>query len=175
MRKLAMSSAALAAALALAGCVSAPLGPTVPVMPGKNKSFAQFQADQDYCEGYANDRVAGRVNAANDQIARNTVLGAALGAILGGAIGGDTRGAVVGGAAGAAVGASTAHPDYRQYSTQEQYNIAFAQCMKYRGNEIAEPYGPRRPQPRYRDYPPPPPPPGDYPPPPPPGDYPPPD
>lgn len=170
MRRLAVSAAAIAAALVLTGCVTTPTGPTVPIMPGKNKTFAQFRSDQVYCEHYANDRVAGRVNASNDKIARNTVLGAALGAILGGALG-DTRGAVVGGAAGAAIGASTAHPDYHQYSAQDQYNIAYAQCMKYRGNRIPEPPPPYN---GYRDYPPPPPP-GGYPPPPPPGYYPPPD
>lgn len=162
MRKLAMSAAAIAAVLTLGGCVTVPSGPTIPVMPGQGKSFSEFQNDQYYCEGYAHDRVAGRINAANDKIARNTVIGTALGAALGAAVG-DTRGAVVGGAAGAAVGASTAHPGYHQYSAQREYNIAYAQCMKYRGNEIAPPPRPRwdRGYRDYRDYPPPPPPPPD--------------
>lgn len=164
MRKLAVSIAAMAAVLALEGCVTVPSGPTIPVMPGKGKSFSQFQDDQYYCERYAHDRVAGHVNAANDEIARNAVIGTALGAALGGAIGGDTRGAVAGGAAGAAVGASTAHPGYRQYSAQRQYNIAYAQCMSYRGNDVNPHYGRRHPrwERDYRDGPPPPPP-DDYP------------
>lgn len=158
MRKLTLAAAGIAALLGLEGCVTTPMGPTVPVMPGRDKSFAAFQDDQYYCERYAEDRIAGRVDRANDEIARNTVLGTALGAALGAALG-DTRGAIAGGAAGAAVGASTAHPGYKQHSAQRQYNIAYAQCMKYRGNEIGARRGPR-----YRDYPPPPPPPDyDYP------------
>lgn len=159
MRNLSVAGVAIAAALTLAGCVSAPLGPTVPVMPGAGKSQAAFEDDEYYCEDYANDRVAGRIDRANDQIARNTAIGTVLGAALGAAVG-DTGGAIAGGAAGAAVGASTANPGYKQYSAQRQFNIAYAQCMKYRGNEIAPPYGPPRPRwdRDYRDYPPPPPP-----------------
>lgn len=155
MRRVMVGAAALAAVLALEGCVTAPMGPTVPVMPGPNKSFAQFQDDQYFCERYAHDRVAGRIDRANDEIARNTVIGAALGAALGAAVG-DTRGAIVGGTAGAAVGGSTARPGYKQHSAQREFNIAYAQCMKHRGNEIG--YGDR---PGYdrRGYPPPPPPP----------------
>ena len=163
MRKIAASAASLTAILALAGCVTTPLGPTVPVMPGKDKPFAAFQDDQYYCEGYARDRVAGRVDAANDRIARNTVIGAVLGTALGAAVG-DTRGAIVGGAAGAAVGAGTAQPGYGQHSAQQQFNIAYAQCMKYRGNDVGPPDGGRPPrwERHYHDDPPPPP--DDYPP-----------
>ena len=171
MRKSAVAVVAAVAVLALEGCVTTPAGPTIPVMPGKNKSFAAFQDDQYYCEGYARDRVAGRVDAANDRIARNSVIGALLGTALGAAVG-DTRGAVIGGTAGAAVGASTAHPGYGQYGAQREYDLAYAQCMHYRGNEIGMPYSPRRPhwdRPDRGDYPPPPPP-DDYPPPPPPDD-----
>ena len=160
MHKLAMSATAIVAVLALEGCVSTPMGPNIPVMPGKNKSFAAFQDDDYYCRHYAEDRVAGRINRENDRIARNAVIGTALGAALGAAVG-DTRGAIVGGAAGAAVGASTAHPGYGQYSAQRQYDIAYGQCMEYRGNEIGVP----RHRPRWdrgeRNYPPPPPPPDD--------------
>ena len=161
MRKSAIAMVAAATALSLTACVTTPTGPTIPVMPGKNKSFSDFQNDQYYCEGYAHDRVAGHVNGANDQIARNSVIGALIGTALGAAVG-DTRGAVVGGTAGAAVGASTAHPGYGQYSAQRQYDLAYAQCMSYRGNEIGVPYEPRRPYWDRHGYPPPPPPPPDY-------------
>jgi hypothetical protein len=165
MRKVTAGLTVLLAATALTGCVTVPSGPTIPVMPGRDKSFAEFQADQQFCERYAHDRVAGRVDAENDKIARNTIIGTALGTALGAAIGGDTRGAVAGGAAGAAVGASSAHPGYRQYSAQRQYNIAYAQCMDYRGNDVGGRRGPRHPRwdDRRGDYPPPPPP-DDYPP-----------
>ncbi len=161
MRKVTIAALAAATALSLTACVSTPMSPTIPVMPGHGKSLADFQNDQDYCEGYANDRVAGHVDRANDRIARNTVIGALLGTALGAAVG-DTRGAVVGGTAGAAVGASTAHPGYGQYSAQREYDLAYAQCMKYRGDEIGIPYESRRPYWDHRDYPPPPPPPPGY-------------
>lgn len=156
MRKLYFGAVAIAAALALEGCVTTPMGPTVPVMPGQGKSWSDFQADQSYCEHYAEDRVAGRIKRANDEIARNTVIGTALGAAFGAALG-DTRGAVAGGVAGGAIGASTTGPGYKQHAAQREYNIAYAQCMKYRGNEIGRRH-PHRDR-SYRDYPPPPPPP----------------
>jgi hypothetical protein len=61
-----------------------------------------------------------------------------------------------------------------QYGLQQRYNIAYAQCMYSRGNQVAgyQAYGPplgAYPQGNY-----PPPPQGGYPPPPPPGNYPPP-
>ncbi|MDE2463905.1 MAG: hypothetical protein KGO02_09365 [Alphaproteobacteria bacterium] len=170
MRKMMLGAVGLAALIGLQGCVTQPLSPTVPVMPGKGKSFSQFQEDDVYCQHYASDRVAGKVARANDQTATNALVGAAIGAALGAAVG-DTRGAVVGGAAGAGIGATTAHPGERQYAAQREYNIAYVQCMQAHGNHVAAPppnaYGyPPPPPPGYQ--PPPPPPPG-YPPPPPPG------
>lgn len=143
MRKIMVGIVAAAVSLSLAGCAEEPLGPTIPVMRGQDKSFAAFQDDQYYCEDYARDRVAGRVNAENDRIARHTIVGALLGAALGAAIGNPRgTGAAIGGAAGAAVGASTAHPGYGQYDTQRAYDYAYAQCMDYRGNRLPPPYGP---------------------------------
>ncbi len=171
MSKVTIGIVAAAVSLSLAGCAEEPLGPTIPVMPGPDKPFAAFQDDQYYCEDYARDRVAGRVNAENDRIARHTIVGALLGAALGAAVGNPRgTGAAIGGAAGAAVGASTAHPGSGRYDTQRAYDYAYAQCMDYRGNRLPPPYGPPPgyhqqdrgyPQPGYqrqdrRDYPPPP-------------------
>jgi len=41
--------ALLIAAVVLAGCASAPTGPSVMVLPGTNKSMEQFQADDARC------------------------------------------------------------------------------------------------------------------------------
>jgi hypothetical protein len=154
--------AAIAGAALLSGCVTPPMGPTIPVMPGPNKSLEAFQADETVCEQYASQRVAGGAEAANNTAIGEALLGTALGAGLGAAVGGG-RGAAVGAASGAvvgtAVGANTS--GWAQMSLQQRYDITYAQCMSTKGNKVP---GPRHPH-RY----PPPPPPGYYPPPPPPG------
>lgn len=143
MRNVTSGIVAAAMSLSLLGCVEQPLGPTVPVMPGRDKSMAAFDEDRYYCEDYARDRVAGRVDAANDRIAKRTVIGALLGAALGAAVGNPRgTGAVIGGSAGAAIGATTAHPERGQYGAQREYDLAYAQCMDYRGDEVPPPYGP---------------------------------
>lgn len=156
--------AMLASATLLSGCVTPPMGPTIPVMPGPNKSPEAFQADTAACEQYASQRVAGGAEAANNTAIGEALLGTALGAGLGAAVGGG-RGAAVGAASGAvvgtAVGANTS--GWAQMSLQQRYDVSYAQCMSTRGDHVP---GPRHP---HRYPPPPPPPPGYYPPPPPPG------
>jgi YMGG-like Gly-zipper len=168
MNKLRASFLALSAAILLAGCAEEPVGPTIPVMPAKGKSFAEFQQDQAACEQYAHQSVAGQVDQANNHQVANTLIGTALGAGLGAAVG-NTKGAIIGGAAGAALGASAGPGPYAGYGIQRRYNIAYAQCMTSHGNQVA--MRPRRygPPPGY--YPPPPPPGYGPPPPPPPGSY----
>jgi uncharacterized protein YcfJ len=155
--------ATTAAAALLAGCVTQPVGPTIPVMPGPNKSLEAFQADETVCEQYASQRVAGQAEAANDTAVGEAVLGTALGAGLGAAIGGG-RGAAIGAASGAVVGTSVGAntSGWAQMSLQQRYDVSYAQCMETKGDNVP---GPRR---HPRRYPPPPPPPGYYPPPPPP-------
>lgn len=159
-----MFASALVTAALLGGCAVQPYGPTIPVMPGPNKPFAQFQQDEGTCEQYAGDRVAGRVKQENDRQAGATVLGAVLGTAIGAAAG-NTRGAIIGGTAGAALGNSASDPGYGQGGIQHQYNIAYAQCMTSHGNQVAQGRGPYPPGPGYYG----PPPPPDYGPPPSPG------
>jgi len=159
--------------LLLAGCASTPEGPSFSAMPGRGKSMQAFDRDDYDCQGYASNRVAGRVDRANDKTATSTILGAAIGAGLGAAVG-NTQGAIVGGTAGGLIGNASSDPGYKQYGVQREYDAAYAQCMTSRGNEVPVP---GRYRPGYRDYPPPPPgygpppppPPGYGPPPPPPG------
>ena len=152
----------------LAGCVSPPMGPTIPVMPGQNKSLADFQQDESACEGYANQRTAGGAEAANNQALTEGVLGTVLGAGLGAAVGGG-RGAAIGAASGAVVGTAVGanSSEWAQMSLQQRYDYSYAQCMQTKGDQVPGMRHPRRyppPPPGYG----PPPPPG-YGPPPPPG------
>lgn len=173
--------AAGAALLILGGCATQPSGPTIPVMPGPNKPFAQFQQDDAACQQYAGDRVAGRVQQVNNNAVGAAVVGTALGAGLGAAVG-NGRGAAIGAASGAVVGSSIGADEtgYGQWGIQRQYNMAYAQCMTSKGNTVQRPaWRPRRmygyppPPPGYGPPPgydaPPPPPPAGNPPPPPPG------
>jgi hypothetical protein len=118
------------------------MGPTVQVMPGPGKSFDTFQADQAGCKNYAASQVSGQAEAANQQAVGTAVLGTALGAGLGAAIGGATGnvgggaaiGAATGAGAGTLYGANTSAG--AQYSIQQQYNNAFAQCMYSKGELV---------------------------------------
>ena len=173
MKKRTAVLAAISALFLLEGCVTQPYGPTVNVMPAKGKSFEAFQQDDAMCQNYADGRVAGKARQANNRAVTDAIIGTALGAGLGAAIGGG-RGAAIGAGSGAVVGTAVGSDDsrYSQASLQGRYNLAYAQCMASRGNQVPDSdegpgYGSHR---AYfeGDYPPPPPPPG-YPPPPPPG------
>jgi hypothetical protein len=145
----------LALPLLLASCAQTPMGPTVQVMPAPGKPFEQFQTDQVVCKQFAEQSVSGQAQNANlrgvGAAALTTVLGAGLGAAIGGG-----QGAAIGAAGGAlgggAIGASTS--SRTQASIQQQYNIAYAQCMYSKGNQVPG-YAP--PPVAYRPPPPPPP------------------
>jgi len=154
----------IAAALALAGCASVPTGPNVAVMPGPQKTFEQFQADQGSCQQYASAAIGGSsaaVNAQNSAVnsaAVGTVLGAAAGAILGSVSGQAGQGAAIGAGTGllfgSAAGANAAGYSYAE--SQRRYDIAYSQCMYARGNQLpgrvayrAAPVAPSYPPPNY--------------------------
>jgi len=128
---------AMIAAIALTGCAPTVMAPTVPVMPGQNKSFDQFSADQQTCQGYANAQTAPLSAQANNQALGGALLTTALGAGLGAAIGGG-RGAAIGAASGAVVGgaAGAQGSSLAGMSIQQQYNIFYSQCMYARGNQV---------------------------------------
>jgi hypothetical protein len=122
---------ALAAALALAGCVG-PMGPS-PGMAPPPTSPGAMSADQ-MCRQYADSQIAPLRNQANANTVGSTLLGAGLGAALGGAIGGG-RGAAIGAASGGAVGlgAGAANAQYAGADLQQQYNMYYANCMSAQG------------------------------------------
>jgi len=128
---------AMVAVVALTACAPTVMAPTVPVMPGANKPFNQFTADQQACQGYANSQTAPLAAQANNQAVGTALLTTALGAGLGAAIGGG-RGAAIGAASGAVVGGSMAAQGstLAGMSIQQQYDIYYAQCMSARGNQV---------------------------------------
>ena len=156
-----------AAATVLAGCVSAPMGPTAYASPGRNKSPAAFQQDEQMCEDYAGQRTAGQAEAENNKAIGTALIGTALGAGLGAAVGGG-HGAGIGAASGAVVGTAVGanQSNRAQWSLQQRYNVAYLECMQSHGNSVPpEGWPPGYYAPGYA---PPPPPRGYYPPPPPP-------
>jgi hypothetical protein len=140
----------VAMAISLAACVAPPLGPTIPVAPGPNRSFDAFAADQAFCQQYAASQTAPAAYAANNQAVGGAILTTALGAAIGGAVGGG-RGAGIGAASGAALGtvAGASSSGFAQMSLQQQYDVIYAQCMAAHGNSVpgfspppgAPPYG----------------------------------
>jgi uncharacterized protein YcfJ len=128
---------ALAIPIALTACAQSPMGPTIAVMPGANKSFADFQSDQAVCRNFAQQVVNDQARNANIRGLGTAALTTALGAGLGAAIGGG-RGAGIGAAGGALGGAGIAaqQTTSAQQNIQAQFDIAFAQCMFSLGNEI---------------------------------------
>lgn len=135
-------------AFVLAACAQTPMGPTVQVLPGPGKSFDAFQFDQFRCRQFAEQSVRGQAQNANLRGLGGAALTTALGAGLGGAIGGGS-GAGIGAAGGALGGAGlgAASSANAQRSIQDQYNIAFAQCMYASGNSVPA-FGPMIIQPR---------------------------
>lgn len=129
--------AGLVGILLLAGCAETPMGPTIPVMPGPNTSFAQFQNDQAVCRNFADQAVRDQARGANLRGLGTAALTTALGAGLGGAIGGGS-GAGIGAAAGALGGAGLAGRNTMNAnaSIQRQYDNAFASCMFSLGNSV---------------------------------------
>ena len=128
---------ALVGVMVLSACVQTPMGSTVPVMPGPNKSLASFQNDRAMCQQFAQQAVADQVQGANLRGLGTAALTTALGAGLGGAIGGG-RGAGIGAAAGALGGAGlgAAGSSNAQMSVQAQFDNAFAACMYSLGNTV---------------------------------------
>src|SRR5262252_7300638 len=124
MKKRIAAFAGISALVLLGGCVTAPDGPTVPVMPAKGKPFAQFEREDAECQDFAHDRTAGAAKRANDKAVTTALIGTALGAGLGAAIGGG-RGAGIGAASGAVVGtaAGARRSSIAGMGIQQQYDV----------------------------------------------------
>lgn len=130
----------IAAGLALAGCASMPMAPTVAVMPAPGQPLGQFRSDDYNCRQYAQQQLGADPNqTAGNEVATGavigTVAGAALGALVGDGRGWATRqGAATGLVMGTAIGAGNAQNV--QYNAQGRYNVAYAQCMYSHGAQV---------------------------------------
>ena len=146
-----MTSAAL-----LAGCVVLPTAPAVVALPGSQKGFDQFRADDDACRSYSYAAIGGTAQVATNNAAgtaaAGTAIGAAIGAIIGSATGQAGAGAAIGAGTGLLFG-GLAGADYAgasSYQLQRQYDATYLQCMYAHGNRVPArmvyrgpgPYGP---------------------------------
>lgn len=128
------------AVLGLTACVTVPTGPSTAALPGRGKTFEQFQVDDARCREYASAQVGPSASEnANTSAVNSAVVGTVLGAAAGAAIGGNSSaagvGAGVGLLAGSAAGAGAAQTSY--YATQRRYDTAYTQCMYAAGNRVA--------------------------------------
>ena len=129
--------------LSLGACASAgPAVPQVAAMPGKGKSYAAFQRDDQYCQGSAQAAIGGQSpgQAANDAAVGSAVVGTALGAAAHSAGTGAAIGAGSGLLAGSAFGAGNARA--AGGSIQSRFDMVYAQCMSAKGNDVGGPAGP---------------------------------
>ncbi len=143
---------ALAGLLALGACAAVPpTGPSVMALPPQGKDLATFQSDDASCRQFAFAQTPGAPGAATaasqnavGSAALGTALGAAAGAGLGSLGGAVGTGAAVGAGAGLLVG-SAAGSNASAATTaglQQQYDVAYTQCMASKGNTVESPPGP---------------------------------
>ena len=176
MRKLLLSTSAIL--IGLSGCATMPLGPRVAVMPAVGKPLDVFVGDDHSCRSFAEYQTGGSAQEAADNSLVNsglvgTVIGAAAGTAIGALAGNIGVGAIAGAGLGAlqgtAMGAEAGYHSGR--AVQQQYDIAYQQCMYAKGNQVAgvasqnmnapsngAPYGSAYPPPPPAGYAPPPPP-----------------
>jgi hypothetical protein len=133
----------LVAVLGLGACATAPMGPSVMVLPGNGKPFDQFQVDDGACRQWAAQQSG---VGAGPTAAQSTLGGAAIGTLIGGAVGaalgaiggnpglGAAVGAGFGAVGGTATGASAAGAS--DWNMQRRYDAAYQQCMYAKGNQI---------------------------------------
>lgn len=125
-------------ALAAVGCTTLPTGPSVLVLPGMNKSFEQFRADDVQCQQYAFEQ--GGVTPAQTATRSGVgtaVAGTAVGAAAGAALGGG-EGAAIGAGTGALAGTVAGSETARVtgYEAQQRYDMRYIQCMYAFGNRV---------------------------------------
>jgi hypothetical protein len=144
--KAARISAVALTLVALGGCVVAPpTGPSVAVMPGKDKSFEAFQADDATCRQFAAQQIGiSPAEAANQSLVGSavigTVLGAAAGAAIGAAAGNPAAGAAIGAGSGAVLGTASGMGAAQASggSLQRRYDIGYIQCMSAKGENVPQ-------------------------------------
>ena len=109
----------------LGGCIAAPAGALLQVLPGATKSLTAGQDDQTVCKQLAQQSVSGQVDNTNLRTFGTAALGTGLGTAIGGG-----QGAGIAGAPGAYASSKD------QGTVQPQYDNAYAQCMSTKGNAV---------------------------------------
>lgn len=132
------SISVLGAVLALGGCAVTPTAPSVMVLPGTQKSAAQFQADNAACQQHAYATVAPGAQAANNQAVATAAVGTAVGAAAGAMLGGGSQSAAFGAGTGLMFGSAvgSSQSQYSSYGLQRRYDIAYMQCMYVQGHQV---------------------------------------
>jgi uncharacterized protein YcfJ len=104
-------------------------------LPGSNRTYDEFRADDMQCRQYASQQVG---SADNDPAVRSAVIGTLIGAAAGAAIGGNHQGAGVGAGTGLLIGSMVgADKTQRQgYGSQRQYDNVYTQCMYGKGHRV---------------------------------------
>ena len=129
--------AALLFTILLAGCVTAPAGPHVAVMPAKGKSLEQFKADDQTCKAYAQAQIGDDLekNSAMNTL-MDMAIGGAVGALGGQAVGHNTKGTVAGAGIGMAAGLAAGAYQANKASDDAQirYDNAYQECMHTKGH-----------------------------------------
>ena len=130
-RRSAMAASALTL---LTACTTIPTAPSILALPGTNRTFESFRADDQDCRLYASRQIT--VSVADPGV-QSAVTGTAIGAVAGAAIGGQ-QGAAVGAGSGLLVGSAVGAESSQTYSygTQRQYDHAYIQCMYGRGHKV---------------------------------------
>ena len=124
--------------LLLASCATIPSGPSIMALPGSDKSFDQFRADDASCQQYATEQIKTSPNRASMRsgvgtAALGTAVGAAAGALMGGASG-AAIGAGSGLLGGTLIGSGTARGSGSM--EQQRYDIGYTQCMYGKGHRV---------------------------------------
>lgn len=125
---------AVSALALLSACASVPTAPSVLALPGTQRTFESFRADDQDCRAYAIRQI---VTVEPDPGVRAAVTGTAVGAVAGAALGGQ-QGAAVGAGTGLLFGSAVGADSSQRYSygTQRQYDHAYIQCMYGRGHKV---------------------------------------
>ena len=133
-RKLARRSLAASLLVSLSACSTIHTAPSILALPGTNRTFDSFRADDQDCRLYASRQITVPVT---DPGVQSAVVGTAVGAAAGAAIGGQ-QGAAVGAGTGLLMGSAVGADSNREYTygTQRQYDHAYIQCMYGRGHKV---------------------------------------
>lgn len=129
--------------LAVSGCATLPMGPSVNVLPAHGKPYDIFQTEVATCRQWAEQQSGTSVqqnyenNVATGAVA-GTAIGTGLGAVIGSASGHAGTGVLIGAASGLLVGSAAGSDSGRAYGreAQRRYDNTYVQCMYSYGNQV---------------------------------------